>query len=659
MVRGSYADLGTFLEHYKNSAGQHVHVDLQLQLDLRILLIDPPQGVLDQNEYEWDAPSFTWKKSTLEHVLTPVTKHIKKAKNTGGVTCLIWSNPLTKQMMEFSTAFETSGFKDVSTYSWIKQGVGLNRNDSIGEAVELCLLAHYPRSTSCHWSFFNVSSSSSDSDNESESAMDIDSQASKPEEKKVYSANEFVNDVNKSTANWCIFPPDKLLKTGNGHSKKVVNPTQKPVELMKHFIKHHCGEKHTVLSLCSGTGTDAVAAIETNRRDRFIAFELDVDQYEIMVTRCTTVVSQMLRVPKSGKKKATHESGGQEHDGEEEQQQDDASGFEESTGPDICPVCVQPVELAGGTAAEVQEEQKQHTCSGDKCDRLLHANCRLVLSARLGSGLCDLTEEDKDKYLKAFNNKSYCSFHCVPGFLNKSLPTTVCQWFIPHKLEVLDRQVEEDIPYVPSTALKRQLSKIMNDSSRYAASTSSSGIIVAFQKDKIDELVDALSAVCQAGLQLIQQPSDSQEFHDATLSVDELLQSSRRGVDDAQPSNVSSMLPTAPVTGVAADTHVNEERVETEVTEVVSDHDDELEKNTRSGDGPAGQQSTTLAVSFISPSELQLQQAQQAVLAAQQLQHDNVADEELEAESTIVPADQNPTREGMETDDQDQNTNEQ
>ena len=50
-----------------------------------------------------------------------------------------------------------------------------------------------------------------------------------------------------------------------------VHPTQKPVELCEYFIKTYTSEGEVVADICAGSGTTAVAALNTGRR--FICFE--------------------------------------------------------------------------------------------------------------------------------------------------------------------------------------------------------------------------------------------------------------------------------------------------------------------------------------------------------------------------------------------------
>lgn len=54
---------------------------------------------------------------------------------------------------------------------------------------------------------------------------------------------------------------------------KYIHPTQKPVALCEYLIKTYTNEGETVLDNCMGSGTTAIACINTNRN--FIGFELD------------------------------------------------------------------------------------------------------------------------------------------------------------------------------------------------------------------------------------------------------------------------------------------------------------------------------------------------------------------------------------------------
>ena len=66
-------------------------------------------------------------------------------------------------------------------------------------------------------------------------------------------------------------------------SERGLHPTQKPVALFEYLIRTYTNKDETVLDNCMGSGTTAVACINTNRN--YIGFELDPHYYEIACER--------------------------------------------------------------------------------------------------------------------------------------------------------------------------------------------------------------------------------------------------------------------------------------------------------------------------------------------------------------------------------------
>ena len=58
--------------------------------------------------------------------------------------------------------------------------------------------------------------------------------------------------------------PRSVLKIN--HVLKPIHPTQKPVKLFEHLIKTYTNEGDVVLDNCSGSGTTAIACLNTNRK---------------------------------------------------------------------------------------------------------------------------------------------------------------------------------------------------------------------------------------------------------------------------------------------------------------------------------------------------------------------------------------------------------
>ena len=81
--------------------------------------------------------------------------------------------------------------------------------------------------------------------------------------------------------------PKNILKI---KQERGLHPTQKPVELFEYLIKTYTNENETVLDTCMGSGTTAVASINTNRN--FIGFENDKEHgyYQIIKDRIKSVM---------------------------------------------------------------------------------------------------------------------------------------------------------------------------------------------------------------------------------------------------------------------------------------------------------------------------------------------------------------------------------
>ena len=73
--------------------------------------------------------------------------------------------------------------------------------------------------------------------------------------------------------------PRSLLEFSNANNKSKVHPTQKPVPLFEYLIRTYTNEGETILDNCMGSGTTAIACINTNRN--YIGFELDETYYSL------------------------------------------------------------------------------------------------------------------------------------------------------------------------------------------------------------------------------------------------------------------------------------------------------------------------------------------------------------------------------------------
>ncbi len=69
-----------------------------------------------------------------------------------------------------------------------------------------------------------------------------------------------------------------------------LHPTQKPVDLLEYLIKTYSNEGDLVLDNCMGSGSTAIAAINTKRD--FIGFELNKEYFDIAKERIDTTIKE-------------------------------------------------------------------------------------------------------------------------------------------------------------------------------------------------------------------------------------------------------------------------------------------------------------------------------------------------------------------------------
>lgn len=73
--------------------------------------------------------------------------------------------------------------------------------------------------------------------------------------------------------------PTSILEYQKIHPSKAVHPTQKSIELSEYLIKTYTNENESVLDNCMGSGTTAIACINTNRD--YIGIELQKEYVDI------------------------------------------------------------------------------------------------------------------------------------------------------------------------------------------------------------------------------------------------------------------------------------------------------------------------------------------------------------------------------------------
>jgi len=84
--------------------------------------------------------------------------------------------------------------------------------------------------------------------------------------------------------------PRSVWKYSNDNNKNI-HPTQKPLQLFKDLILTYSNEGDTILDNCMGSGTTAIACIETNRN--FIGFELDKHYFELANERIEKALDEL------------------------------------------------------------------------------------------------------------------------------------------------------------------------------------------------------------------------------------------------------------------------------------------------------------------------------------------------------------------------------
>lgn len=91
-----------------------------------------------------------------------------------------------------------------------------------------------------------------------------------------------LNQVGKEYQAFTGFPHN-VLTFGNVIGQVGIHPTQKPVALIEYLIKTYTLENELILDNTAGSGTLAIACINTNRR--YICIEKDEHYFEVMRNR--------------------------------------------------------------------------------------------------------------------------------------------------------------------------------------------------------------------------------------------------------------------------------------------------------------------------------------------------------------------------------------
>ena len=84
--------------------------------------------------------------------------------------------------------------------------------------------------------------------------------------------------------------PRSVIKFSTDKQKSAIHPTQKPIALFEYLIKTYTNEGETVLDNCIGSGTTAIACLNTNRN--YIGFEIDKKYCELANNRIKEFISE-------------------------------------------------------------------------------------------------------------------------------------------------------------------------------------------------------------------------------------------------------------------------------------------------------------------------------------------------------------------------------
>jgi len=95
------------------------------------------------------------------------------------------------------------------------------------------------------------------------------------------SLNEIL--VNRGSDKSALKFPKSILTISNANKNGVVHPTQKPVALFAYLIRTYTNPGDLVLDNTIGSGTTAIACLNTNRN--FIGIEKDEEYYKVACTR--------------------------------------------------------------------------------------------------------------------------------------------------------------------------------------------------------------------------------------------------------------------------------------------------------------------------------------------------------------------------------------
>lgn len=114
-------------------------------------------------------------------------------------------------------------------------------------------------------------------DNQKRTSMAVSKSASSP-----------LSSIDEVKRQYDYFYPRTILRYSNGYQQKRLHPTQKPTELFEYLIRTYTNEGDVILDNCIGSGTTAVAAVNTNRQ--FIGIEREPEYVSIARERLEALI---------------------------------------------------------------------------------------------------------------------------------------------------------------------------------------------------------------------------------------------------------------------------------------------------------------------------------------------------------------------------------
>lgn len=102
-----------------------------------------------------------------------------------------------------------------------------------------------------------------------------------------YGVHHLVDNTDKDVG---LKYPKSIVTLPKPHPSTMVHPTQKPVELFEYLINTYTNKGDIVLDNCIGSGTTALASIQTGRQ--YIGYEMDEDYFNIAVGRVDDLLNK-------------------------------------------------------------------------------------------------------------------------------------------------------------------------------------------------------------------------------------------------------------------------------------------------------------------------------------------------------------------------------